>query len=156
MCSKFTGEHLFQKCDFNKVALQLYMSKDRRSFYCIFTTHMTSICDLIKKLRQKYGLFMQKNTFIDFHHFMKKNRKRWRLNHSSKTFLNQWESMAFCKLVNLLQKFEHLFARTPLEGCLCLEYPEYLLLFLHDNVMKKDNNFQIAKFSLRVFSLAFA
>ena len=36
----------------------------------------------------------KKNGFVEFHHFMKKER----LNNSSKTFLNQWEPMGFCKL----------------------------------------------------------
>ena len=35
----------------------------------------------------------KKNGFVEFHHFMKKER----LNNSSKTFLNQWWSMGFCK-----------------------------------------------------------
>ena len=44
---------------------------------------------------QKYCLLMQKkNGFVEFHHFMKKER----LSNSSKTFLNQWEPMGFCKL----------------------------------------------------------
>ena len=48
-----------------------------------------------KKNWQKYCLLMQKkNGFVEFHHFMKKER----LNNSSKTFLNQWEPMGFCKL----------------------------------------------------------
>ena len=33
----------------------------------------------------------KKNGFVEFHHFMKKER----LNNSSKTFLNQWWPMAF-------------------------------------------------------------
>ena len=37
---------------------QKYISVDRRYFYCIFMTHMTSIYAR-KKVRQKYGLFMQ-------------------------------------------------------------------------------------------------
>ena len=36
----------------------------------------------------------KKNGFVEFHHFMKKER----LNNSSKFFLNQWEPMVFCKL----------------------------------------------------------
>ena len=36
----------------------------------------------------------KKNGFVEFHHFMKKER----LNKSIKTFLNQWEPMGFCKL----------------------------------------------------------
>ena len=44
---------------------------------------------------QKYCLLMQKkNGFVEFHHFMKKER----LNNSSKTFLKQWKPMGFCKL----------------------------------------------------------
>ena len=35
----------------------------------------------------------KKNGFVEFHHFMKKER----LNNSIKTFLNQWWPMAFCK-----------------------------------------------------------
>ena len=41
------------------------------------------------------------NIFIKFHHFMKKNRYSWRLNNSSKTFLNQWESKGIRNLRNL-------------------------------------------------------
>ena len=48
-----------------------------------------------RKVWQKCCLLMQKkNGFVEFHHFMKKER----LNNSSKTFLNQWEPMGFCKL----------------------------------------------------------
>ena len=36
----------------------------------------------------------KKNGFVEFHHFMKKER----LNNSSKTFLKQWKPMGFCKL----------------------------------------------------------
>ena len=36
----------------------------------------------------------KKNGFVEFHHFMKKER----LNNSSKTFFNQWEPMGFRKL----------------------------------------------------------
>ena len=36
----------------------------------------------------------KKNGFVEFHHFMKKER----LDKSIKTFLNQWEPMGFCKL----------------------------------------------------------
>ena len=44
---------------------------------------------------QKYCLLMQKkNGFVEFHHFMKKER----LNNSSKTFLKQWKPMGFSKL----------------------------------------------------------
>ena len=42
---------------------------------------------------QKYCLLMQKkNDFVEFHHFMKKER----LNNSSK--IKQWKPMGFCKL----------------------------------------------------------
>ena len=37
----------------------------------------------------------KKNGFVESHHFMKKERLS---NYSSKTFLNQWEPMGFCKL----------------------------------------------------------
>ena len=48
-------------------------------FYCILVR---------KKVWQKYCLLMQKkNYFVEFHHFMKKER----LNNSSRTFLNQWD-----------------------------------------------------------------
>ena len=48
-----------------------------------------------KNVWQQYCSLMQKkNGFVEFHHFMKKER----LNNSSKTFLNQWEPMGFCKL----------------------------------------------------------
>ena len=36
----------------------------------------------------------KKNGFVEFHHFMKKER----LNNSSKNFLKQWKRMGFCKL----------------------------------------------------------
>ena len=36
----------------------------------------------------------KKNGVVEFYHFMKKER----LNNSSKTFLNEWEPMGFCKL----------------------------------------------------------
>ena len=36
----------------------------------------------------------EKNGFVEFHHFMKKER----LNNSSKTFLKQWKPIGFCKL----------------------------------------------------------
>ena len=36
----------------------------------------------------------KKNGFVEFLHFMKKER----LNKSSKTFLKQWKPMGFCKL----------------------------------------------------------
>ena len=53
-----------------------------------------------KKVRQKYGLFMQNKCFyriLSFHG--KKNRHSWRLNNSNKVFLNQWESVDFHKLI---------------------------------------------------------
>ena len=63
-----------------------YISLDQIYFYCIF---------MRSKVWQKYCLLMQKkNGFIEFHHFMKKER----LNNSSKTFSNQWEPMGFRKL----------------------------------------------------------
>ena len=47
-----------------------------------------------KKFRQKYCLLMQKkHGFVEFNHFMKKER----LKNSSKT-LKQWKPMVFCKL----------------------------------------------------------
>ena len=41
----------------------------------------------------------KKNGFVEFHHFMKKER----LNNSSKTFLKQWKPMGFvnCKQKNV-------------------------------------------------------
>ena len=36
--------------------------------------------------------------------FLKKNIRNWRLHNASKTFLNQWESMGFCKLYWIFQK----------------------------------------------------
>ena len=36
----------------------------------------------------------KKNDFVEFQHFMKKER----LNNSSKTFLKQWKPMGFCQL----------------------------------------------------------
>ena len=63
-----------------------YISLDQIYFYCIF---------MRSKVWQKYCLLMQKkNGFVEFHHFMKKER----LNNSSKTFFNQWEPMGFRKL----------------------------------------------------------
>ena len=47
-----------------------------------------------KCLAEYCSLMQKKNGFVEFHHFMKKER----LNNSSKTFLNQWEPMGFCKL----------------------------------------------------------
>ena len=65
---------------------QKYISVDQIYFCCIFVR---------KNVWQKYCLFMQKkNGFVEFHNFMKKER----LNKSSKTFLNQWEPIGFCKL----------------------------------------------------------
>ena len=49
---------------------------------------------------QKYCLLMQKkNGFVEFHHFIKKER----LNKSSKIFLKQWKPMGFviCKQKNV-------------------------------------------------------
>ena len=66
--------------------LEKYISVYQICSYCIF---------LRRKVWQKYCLVMQKkNSFVEFHHFMKKER----LSNSSKTFLNQWEPMGFCKL----------------------------------------------------------
>ena len=63
-----------------------YISVDQIYFYCTF---------MRKKVWQKYCLLIQKkNGFVEFHHFMKKER----LNNSSKTFLNQWEPIGYCKL----------------------------------------------------------
>ena len=42
----------------------------------------------------------KKNGCVEFHHFMKKER----LSKSSKTLLNQWERMGFCKLQTNKQK----------------------------------------------------
>ena len=46
---------------------QKYISIDRRYFYCIFMTHMTSIYE--KKSSAEVRL-----THAEFHHFMEKNR----------------------------------------------------------------------------------
>ena len=51
-----------------------------------------------KKIRQKYGLFMQNKCLHRISFFYEKRiRHSCRLNSSSKTFLNQWESMGFIK-----------------------------------------------------------
>ena len=66
-----------------------YISIDQfHFFFFFFTMHMTSICE--KKSSQ---------TSIEFHHFWKKNRHSWRVKNSSKTTLNQWESIGFCNLM---------------------------------------------------------
>ena len=51
-----------------------------------------------KNVRQEHGLFTQNKCLSRISSFLQKNRHRWRLNNSSKTFLNQWESMGFRKL----------------------------------------------------------
>ena len=52
-----------------------------------------------KNVWQKYCLFMQKKWLCRISTFYEnKNRCRWRLKTSSKTFLNQWEPMSFCQL----------------------------------------------------------
>ena len=45
----------------------------------------------------------KKNGFVEFHHFIKKER----LNNSSKTFLNQWWPMGFCK--RQTKKYEEIY-----------------------------------------------
>ena len=46
---------------------QKYISIDRRYFYCIFMTHMTSIYE-------KKGSAEVRLIHAEFHHFMEKNR----------------------------------------------------------------------------------
>ena len=54
------------------------------------------------------------NAFVELHHFSKKEQTQ--LNNSSKTFSNQWESMSFCKLNNVvLNVFEG--SDTDMAGC---------------------------------------
>ena len=74
-------------------------------FLLYFTTHMTSIYG--EKVRQKCGLFMQNKCLCRISSFYEKNNRRsWRLKDSTKTFLNQLESMGFYKLISrtFLQK----------------------------------------------------
>ena len=81
-------------------ATDVYFNRSKRYFYCIFTTHMTfNLWE--KQFRQKYGLFMQNKCLYRISSFYEKRintHNSWRLNNSSKTFLNQWESMGFRKL----------------------------------------------------------
>ena len=66
-------------------------------FHCIFTTNLTSKCK--RKSLAEVLLFHAKNWLYGILSFYeKKNRYRCRLNNSSKTFLNQWKPMDFCKL----------------------------------------------------------
>ena len=65
-----------------------YLKFKMKYFYCVFTTHMASICE--KKNQHRYGLFNRT--------LWKKNIHNRGLNKSSKTFLNQWESMGFNEL----------------------------------------------------------
>ena len=70
-----------------------YISIVRRYFYCIFTTHVTSICE--KKNQQKYGLFIcTTNVFKMFHNFV------------------NW-------LMLLWEKMQRLFLRNPITTFLC-------------------------------------
>ena len=52
-------------------------------FYFCKKKYLAGYCSLMQK----------KNGFVEFHHFMKKER----VNNSSKNFLNQWWPMGFCK-----------------------------------------------------------
>ena len=63
-----------------------HISVDQIYFYCIFLEKQS--------LAEVLLTHAEKNGFVEFHHFMKKER----LSNSSKTFLNQWEPMGFCKL----------------------------------------------------------
>ena len=60
-------------------------------FYCVFKTHLASICE--KKESRRYALF---NTTLSF--YEKNNIHSCGLNKSSKTCLNQWESVGFNEL----------------------------------------------------------
>ena len=73
-----------------------FLSKAKQSDKIHRSTFQYFYCILMrKKVWQKYCLLMQKrNGLAEFYHFMKKER----LINSSKTFLNQWEPMSFCKL----------------------------------------------------------
>ena len=59
-------------------------------------------CEIFKSTYFEEPLWMAASYFI------KKNRHSWRLNNSSKYFLNQWKSMGFqfCKLTCLQKKFK--------------------------------------------------
>ena len=96
-----------QKCMLDKILIILISvwknpekctSIDWWYFYCIFTTDMTSICE--KESSAEVRLIQAEQ--MSLHNFIilwKKNIHSWRLNNSRKAFLNQWESMVFCKLI---------------------------------------------------------
>ena len=73
--------------------------------------HFSKLKIILLHFYDTYGANLWENTFgrstayswrpdffVEVHHFMKKNKHSWRLSNTSKTFLNQWESMGFRKL----------------------------------------------------------
>ena len=116
---------------------QKYISIDRRYLYCIFTTHMTSICEKNISAEVRHIQISLMNFVI----LWKKNRHSWRLSDSRKAFLNQWESMGFRKLKSKNWHFKNTLLKNSDIG----KFREFYKV----KPSQISRNFQKQKFSLK-------
>ena len=70
--SKLRDEYIMEKINTIWNNPLKHISTDRRYFYCIFTTHIMSVCK--KKISTSTAYSCRENFFVKFHHLMKKKK----------------------------------------------------------------------------------